>query len=469
MTTYLILAQGSGRRWLRQDGTQPLGIPKHIVPVLKQPAIDRIAEQFKHHGRVVVIGPDRYQIDGTELVTSSRPFPTGTSMDKLFATEPYWDTEGRTTILWGDCYYSPEAVAAITACDSPDPHWFRRPGPSGLTGHRWDESFAISFLPEHHIEMIQHAKRVVTEVPASKIHMWNHYASWLGLDPLGKVIQVKSTPHQTHIDDWTDDFDSWEEYTRWLGRFHSNLGIVKPVVCIPWYDGGIERRSMGIDWVTKWWQDIGFEVIFNPSGETRSAARNSVAEVALSEDYNALLFVDADTVTTRDQAWASAALAWETNRYVVMFEEHIRLPRGAYPQVQNRKAGGKIVLNMVAGAFAVSRELWEMVGGFDERFIVWGGEDRAFHYATEALSGPLERIPGRSWHLWHPKDPLITHKGHPDRVAGVELTLRYKEAAGFETVPGSRKRVGPPDREAMLAILREPGGPLAGHEHHVVN
>src|SRR5690606_20504372 len=55
------------------------------------------------------------------------------------------------------------------------------------------------------------------------------------------------------------------------------------------------------------------------------------------------------------------------------------------------------------GVNVVSRAMWEDVGGFDERFVGWGHEDRAFVHAVEVLHGPRARVPGHMLNLWHPK------------------------------------------------------------------
>lgn len=54
------------------------------------------------------------------------------------------------------------------------------------------------------------------------------------------------------------------------------------------------------------------------------------------------------------------------------------------------------------GITVVSREAFDTVRGIDRRFLGWGGEDHAFGWALETLTGPGARIGGRLVHLWHP-------------------------------------------------------------------
>lgn len=49
------------------------------------------------------------------------------------------------------------------------------------------------------------------------------------------------------------------------------------------------------------------------------------------------------------------------------------------------------------------REAFVLVGGWDERFRGWGGEDRAFLQKLDALWGHYQNTPNVVYHLWHPK------------------------------------------------------------------
>jgi hypothetical protein len=49
------------------------------------------------------------------------------------------------------------------------------------------------------------------------------------------------------------------------------------------------------------------------------------------------------------------------------------------------------------------REAFEIVGGWDERFRGWGGEDHAAMRATDTLYWNHKTLPGQVLHVWHPQ------------------------------------------------------------------
>jgi N-terminal domain of galactosyltransferase len=96
------------------------------------------------------------------------------------------------------------------------------------------------------------------------------------------------------------------------------------------------------------------------------------------------------------------------------------------------RAGGGVIL--------VARWAWDKVGGFDERFEAWGGEDVALGWALRAIVGPGLRISTPLWHLWHPQQAVFRDPRLTDNLA---LQERYRQAAR--------------DPEATAALIAERG------------
>jgi hypothetical protein len=101
----------------------------------------------------------------------------------------------------------------------------------------------------------------------------------------------------------------------------------------------------------------------------------------------------------------------------------------------------------------VPRQAFEEVGGWDQRFRGWGGEDVAAMRATDTLYWRHSTIPASVFHLWHPMlgshSPIANYVDCNHRVwenqirAGVNgrLATRYYAAHG--------------DRKRMRALVDE--------------
>jgi GT2 family glycosyltransferase len=190
----------------------------------------------------------------------------------------------------------------------------------------------------------------------------------------------------------------------------------------------------------------------------RSAAINAAAEQA--GDWDVAVIVDADITITPDQLRAGVERAQQTGRMVLPYKVRRSVNRTGTEQILNgyRGSWARWVEETqewnVSTVVIVPRPLWDAVGGFDERFIGWGGEDEAFHAACLALAG-VDRLDGDTWHLWHPKDPSRDHRTPEYRMV-LGLADRYVETAS----PGADRRrpsdMACTDPEPMRRLLAEP-------------
>jgi len=219
----------------------------------------------------------------------------------------------------------------------------------------------------------------------------------------------------------------------------------------------------------------------------RSAMRNAAAEKAIADGCEVLFFADADTWVLPDQVWAAAHLAVERGQAVLAFDLYSRVTRGRtikgmrQPQqrvgrrfVNSMMSGGETRHDHASGAYAVPVALWGQVGGYDERFVRWGFEDRAFWLACNTLAGVAPQIAGAAVHWWHPPAP-DKNRQHPEHLEAAALARRYYLAAAWAPNSGAVRRAiadgdldpinipadATPDVVAMRALLAEPGAPLA--------
>ncbi|MEO8487805.1 MAG: galactosyltransferase-related protein [Betaproteobacteria bacterium] len=106
-------------------------------------------------------------------------------------------------------------------------------------------------------------------------------------------------------------------------------------------------------------------------------------------------------------------------------------------------------LALCGGWFAMRHDAFVAIGGFDERFVGWGGEDDAMTMKVElARLSTCELDPGPALHLWHPRSPEST-TGHPDYRSNCALLddyARYDEVTLARLFEVQRQTYGRRDK-----------------------
>jgi hypothetical protein len=248
-------------------------------------------------------------------------------------------------------------------------------------------------------------------------------------------------------------------------------------VCIPWYDSGEDRRRKAYKWCVNWWAEYGFIPVIG-LGKSRAEMCNHAAEQALAAGASILVFADADSWGSFDQIMA-ATIEAQSNVLVHAFETYVRLDAGTTVQglrippersdPARYSARGKRTTQHVSGLSAISAELWNRIGGFDERFDKWGFEDQAFHLACEVLGdGSPTRVSGTAIHWAHRSAPTKLVTPTPETI---NLIQSYCAAAGRIPEYGRTGKLrhsgaivietSEPDPDRMREILAEEGGPLS--------
>lgn len=234
------------------------------------------------------------------------------------------------------------------------------------------------------------------------------------------------------------------------------------VLLVPRRNGKPDRDANWA-WCKAWWaqtfpqitiyeghHDVG---LFN-----RSAAINRAAKAA--GDWQVAVIIDSDVVLDCPERLGEAIeIARRENVLTMPFSVRRDLsPDGTRRLLAGRTNWPQMVHvsypNMLSACVVVSRVLWDAVGGFDEQFKGWGYEDNAFAAACETFGGPLVRLPGDLYHLYHE----TSQTGRPGSIQGEANRGRaelYTQAIG--------------DREAIRAlrdgrmVYREPGIPAILH------
>lgn len=186
---------------------------------------------------------------------------------------------------------------------------------------------------------------------------------------------------------------------------------MKAVILVPRRDDhGHRDRVWG--WVQTWWQEQLPELPIFEGHHTeglfnRSAACNRAAAKAGAWDVAVL--IDSDVICDPAQVREAIELAaqWKDRLILPFSRRHNLTPRGTTRIMSGDRGSwqryiGKTYTQMCSSVVVIPRQLWDTVGGFDERFAGWGFEDTAFACACETFGTTLHKLDGECWHLWHP-------------------------------------------------------------------
>jgi hypothetical protein len=221
-TIAIVMAGGPGDRWA--DYT---GVPKHLVDVNGEVLLRRTIGQLAAAGlaRIIIVGPptgdDRYEIPGAEIIRSQRRGPA--AIYELFDLEKPWDSGiwnhgGRTLVVFGDVWFSTEAIGRISAGTQDEfvdgYRWYGRRRSGVETGFRNPEIFAIAFWasmqPRLH-EAMAESLRLYHHKEITRCGGWEAYMLLRGL-PL-KPVAISGAFE--NIDDLTEDFDCASDFETW--------------------------------------------------------------------------------------------------------------------------------------------------------------------------------------------------------------------------------------------------------------
>lgn len=100
---------------------------------------------------------------------------------------------------------------------------------------------------------------------------------------------------------------------------------------------------------------------------------------------------------------------------------------------ENREADGEFIV-FAGGVFLITRAAFMRMGGWDERFRGWGGEDDAMSYKIERSRMPSIELDQRAGvHLWHERSPALT-SGHAHYASNCAVLEDYRRLSDAELV-----------------------------------
>jgi GT2 family glycosyltransferase len=191
-------------------------------------------------------------------------------------------------------------------------------------------------------------------------------------------------------------------------------------------------------WVRYIHQQVPDGVPYNRAATFNTAAAAARGAILVLHDNDMLVPVRyaAELIRQCGRGWD----ALDLKRFIFYLTESdsTRALRGEPFSISD---GAEVIQNLRGGSIAITRAAYEAIGGFDETFVGWGGEDLEFWERAETLCtnrfGYLPIV-----HLWHEAQP---EKKRGNDAPGVK---RYNELAAV------------PVAERIARLLRRRGDAL---------
>ena len=203
----IVIAAGDGTRWGDYRGT-----PKHLVTIEKEILLQRTVKQFlKYTDDICIIGLDeRYNVEGATLYIPKGINTNYKDANKYMCSQTLWNKTGRTVLVFGDVYYTNDAVKTIMKTQG-EFKWFLRKEGSALSGARWKEIFAFAFDAHMINNITQTLLMLISRDQVKTQAGWAMYKAMTG----DRYAAAFDNHHHVHIDDWTEDFDFPEDLQIW--------------------------------------------------------------------------------------------------------------------------------------------------------------------------------------------------------------------------------------------------------------
>lgn len=198
MTRVLIAAAGDGSRWRNHRGTS-----KHLAVVDSDVLLHRTCRQFlRYTSDVTVVGAHSgYAVPDTALFVPPPSDASWLDLGKFLSSRHLWATAERTVLVFGDVYFTDDAVDKIMA-STQDWMFFLRPGPSSLMQAR-REVFGLAFDPSAHELLDQRLGTLLKHRVAPSQGGWRLYADMVR-PSYGDIFR---NDRHVVIDDLTTDLD----------------------------------------------------------------------------------------------------------------------------------------------------------------------------------------------------------------------------------------------------------------------
>lgn len=172
--------------------------------------------------------------------------------------------------------------------------------------------------------------------------------------------------------------------------------------------------------------EFGFKYIFakNTDLYNRSWSFNIVHKHI--GDYDAMVCADNDMIMSPEDI-NSSLKKLDNYGFIKPFKNLVDLSEDETRQVYttkklsiNRPLYARSGMNLSSGICALTKETFEKIGGWDERFMGWGGEDDAMTVQLEKNNISVFQEEYSCYHLFHTRSALDGSPYHPHYSKNIE-------------------------------------------------
>ena len=220
-------------------------------------------------------------------------------------------------------------------------------------------------------------------------------------------------------------------------------GLSQSVAVLTPFRSADPMRIRNRDWTRAWWETHfpDWRLIESSDGRkgafSKTQAVNAAAQQA--EGIDVLVVADADMIpnptAVREAVGLAANYPWVVPQWDLVYlsaeaTERVTREMPGWPLADRCREGYALNPEPCAGVFVLRRSIFNKVGGMDERFVGYGGEDFAFGLALSTLAGRYIRLPSSMYHLHHRRRRPLNETGVNFSTATQELARRYARAYG---------------------------------------
>lgn len=184
---------------------------------------------------------------------------------------------------------------------------------------------------------------------------------------------------------------------------------MRTVILVPYRGDGGHRDRLW-DFICNRLQahHCDYPIIVGPSPDGPFNRGAAINEAARHEDWDVAVVHDADTWVPPAHLERAVELACGTGTLVAAFTTVVEISQKSTDFILAHADNFVYVpgddavirtseITTQSSVLAIRRTLWDNIGGFDERFVGWGGEDNAFWKAASIIAGDPLRVQGRAF------------------------------------------------------------------------